>query len=121
MKTAIRLTYTLGGTDPAAFDINVSTGQLKTKGALDYEAQSTYSIEVTATVPPPAPVPPPTLPSWSPTRSWVRWAVYMTQKKQDDRMIDKEEAIAAVGDYFSGDLTNDQTIEIIRLYFTSAS
>ncbi len=52
MKTAIRLTYTLGGTDPAAFDINVSTGQLKTKGALDYEAQSTYSIEVTATVPP---------------------------------------------------------------------
>ncbi len=36
-------------------------------------------------------------------------------------MIDKEEAIAAVGDYFSGDLTNDQTIEIIRLYFTSAS
>ena len=47
------LTYTLGGTDAASFDINVATGQLKTKAALDRERDegSTYTVTVTATDP----------------------------------------------------------------------
>ena len=40
------LTYTLGGDDAASFDIVVTTGQLQTKGALDYEAKSSYSVTV---------------------------------------------------------------------------
>ena len=35
--------------------------------------------------------------------------------------ISKDEAIAAVRDYFSGNLTKDQTIAVIRLYSTSGS
>ena len=43
------VTYTLGGTDAASFDIDASTGQLQTKAALDYETKSSYEVTVTAT------------------------------------------------------------------------
>ena len=42
------VTYTLGGTDAASFDIVTSTGQLQTKAALDYETKSSYEVTVTA-------------------------------------------------------------------------
>ena len=42
------LTYTLGGPDAASFGINVGTGQLMTKGALNREAKDTYTVTVTA-------------------------------------------------------------------------
>ena len=44
--TGDTLTYTLSGTDAAAFDIDSTTGQLKTKAALDYETKNTYSVTV---------------------------------------------------------------------------
>ena len=40
------LSYTLGGTDAASFDIVETSGQLRTKSALDYEAKLTYSVTV---------------------------------------------------------------------------
>ena len=43
------LTYTLGGTDAASFDIVATTGQLQTKAALNHEGKSSYSVIVTAT------------------------------------------------------------------------
>ena len=43
------LTYTLGGTDAASFDIESTTGQLKTKAPLNYETKDTYTVIVTAT------------------------------------------------------------------------
>ena len=41
------LTYTLSGTDAAAFDIESTTGQLQTNAALDYETKTSYSVVVT--------------------------------------------------------------------------
>ena len=41
------LTYTLGGTDAAAFGIDTATGQLKTDAALDFETKTTYSVTIT--------------------------------------------------------------------------
>ena len=41
------LTYTLSGTDAASFNIESTTGQLKTKSTLDYETKSTYTVSVT--------------------------------------------------------------------------
>ena len=41
------LTYSLGGTDVAAFELDETTGQLKTRAALDYETKNTYSVTVT--------------------------------------------------------------------------
>ena len=40
------LTYTLGGTNAAAFSINSTTGQLRTRAALNYETKSSYSVTV---------------------------------------------------------------------------
>ena len=42
------LTYTLGGTDAASFNIGSTTGQLMTLAALDYETKASYSVTVTA-------------------------------------------------------------------------
>ena len=43
------LTYTLGGIDATSFSIDETTGQLKTKDTLNYEAKDTYTVTVTAT------------------------------------------------------------------------
>ena len=40
------LTYTLNGTDAASFSINSTSGQLRTKSALDYETQTSYSVTI---------------------------------------------------------------------------
>ena len=42
------LTYGLGGTDAASFDIDTGSGQLMTLAALDYETKASYSVTVTA-------------------------------------------------------------------------
>ena len=42
------LTYTLGGADAASFDIVSTSGQIRTKAALDFEMKSGYSVTVTA-------------------------------------------------------------------------
>ena len=43
------LTYTLGGADRASFDIDASSGQLRTKDDLDHETKTSYTVTVTAT------------------------------------------------------------------------
>ena len=43
------LTYSLTGTDKDEFNINSSTGQIKVKSALDYEANKSYSVTVNVT------------------------------------------------------------------------
>ena len=40
------LTYSLGGTDAATFEIDATNGQLKTKAPLNYETKSTYTVTV---------------------------------------------------------------------------
>ena len=42
------LSYTLGGTDAASFNIVSTSGQLQTSAALDYETKNSYSVTVTA-------------------------------------------------------------------------
>ena len=43
------LTYSLGGTDAASFDIDPDSGQLKTKAALNHTTKSSYSVTVSVT------------------------------------------------------------------------
>ena len=45
------LTYSLEGTDAASFDIDGSTGQLRTSAALDFETKTPYTVVVKATDP----------------------------------------------------------------------
>ncbi len=46
-----RLTYFLSGTDAASFEIDSSSGQLRTRTVLDFETQQSYLVDVTATDP----------------------------------------------------------------------
>ena len=46
-NTGDTLTYSLGGSDAASFDIVPDTGQLRTRAALDYETDFRYSVTVT--------------------------------------------------------------------------
>ena len=48
-STGDTLTYSLGGTDAASFDIDTSSGQLKTKADLDFETKSSYSVTIQVT------------------------------------------------------------------------
>ena len=41
------LIYSLSGADASTFDIDSSTGQLKTKAALDYETKANYTVTIT--------------------------------------------------------------------------
>lgn len=41
------LTYTLSGPDASSFSIDSTTGQLRTRAALDYETESTYTLTIT--------------------------------------------------------------------------
>ena len=42
------VTYALTGTNADLFDVDASSGQVKTKGSLNYEAASTYTVAFTA-------------------------------------------------------------------------
>ena len=112
------LTYTLEGEDAAYFDIDATTGQMRTKAALDYETRTTYTLtvrvadsrgsqetmEVTVTV----------------TNVGLEGMVgrYDTN---DNGAIERDEAIAAVVDYFAGLIDKEEVVAIITYYFQSSS
>ena len=108
------LTYTLEGEDAASFDIDAATGQLRTKAPLDYETKSSYTLtarvadrrgrsdamEVTVEV------------------TNVGLDGMVGQYDGDDNgAIDRDEAIAAVVDYFNGVISKEEAIEVVRVYF----
>ena len=111
------LTYTLRGVDAGPFDVDAANGQITVGAAtiLDYETQTTYTVVVTATD------------IFDVTDS-VTVTISVTNvdlpgKGNDydadkNERIDRIEAIAAVIDYFDDVLTREETLEIIRLYFS---
>ena len=111
-------TYTLSGEDAALFTIDASTGQISVRdGAeLDYESNKrSYTLWVTAT-------------DSSGVSSTVTVVIQVSDVEltgiglkydaNDNEVIDREEAVAAVSDYFRELITKEETIGVIRLYFT---
>ena len=108
------LTYTLEGEDAASFDIDAATGQLRTRAALDYETRTSYTLtarvedprgrsdvmEVTVTV----------------TNVGLE-GMAGRHDRDDNGAIDRDEAIAAVVDYFNGAISKEEAIEVVRVYF----
>ena len=122
--TGDTLTYTLGGTDMASFDIDDATGQI-TVGMgtmLDYEAtQNTYMVTVTVA-------------DAAGEMDMVDVTVTVTNvdegmpmdllTRYDDNnnnVIDLEEVFRGIDDYFDYDdrLTLDEVYELVDLYFES--
>ena len=112
------LTYTLGGADAALFAIDAGTGQIRVGvgTALDYEAdENVYEVTVTAT---------------DSSGASATVAVTITVTDVDlpgvandydvngDETIDRDEALVAVADYFSGVISKDEAMEVVNRYFS---
>ena len=122
------LTYTLSGTDAASFDIGMSTGQLMTKAALDYESKMTYmvtvnandgnggtdSIDVTINV---TDVDETTEPVPDPL---IELLIERHDTNPMNGMIDRAEVISAINDYLdNGVPSRAEVITLINLYLDS--
>ena len=112
--TGDTVTYTLGGTDAASFDIVATTGQLQTRVALDASTKSTYTVTVTATDTAGA----------SDTITVTITVTASTLGELGDRydangngVIEKEEVLDAIDDYFGGQITKEDVLDLIDLYF----
>lgn len=112
------LTYALGGADAAYFDINPNNGQILVGAgtSLDYETRTSYTVTVTAT-------------DIFDATGTITVTISVTNvdlpgrgneyDANSNERIERIEAVSAVRDYFSGTLTREEMLEIIRLYFRS--
>ena len=106
------ITYSLGTTtDDMAFDISTSTGQISTKAPLDYETKSSYSVTVTATDDDDA--------SSSIMVTIMVTDVGLTNAYDVDEsgVIESDEVLQAVSDYFAGTIGSTEVLEVVALYF----
>ena len=112
------MTCVLGGADADLFTIDGDTGQIRVGvgTALDYEAdKNVYEVTVTAT-------------DSSGASTTVAVTIAVTNvglrspsgdayDADGNEAIDRDEAIAALADYFSGVMTREEAIAVVQLYF----
>ena len=106
----LEITYSLSGTDAASFTVDEETGQISVKEGIDLTIGRTYTVNLTATD----------------SAGFgaiiivmieVAAATHHAYDLNRNGVIDRDEIIKAVGDYFDGEITKDTVIELIRLYF----
>ena len=108
------LTYSISWTDASLFGIDSVSGQI-TVGAgtvLDYETRIYYRVIVTAADS-----------SGDSDAIWVTITVTDVDlgspyDRDDNEVIDRDEVIAAIADYFDHVITKAETIGVIQLYFS---
>ena len=110
------LTYSLDGADADSFGIDGGTGQIEVGPgtALDYETRTSYTVAVTATDP-------------SGGSDTITVNIMVTDVDlgtpydlDHNEVIDRDEVIAAIADYFDGLIDKEEVLEVIQLYFSSA-
>ena len=112
-------TYTMDGPDAALFDIDSATGQITVGSgtALDFESGIVeYTVRVTATDM--------SLASASTTVTVIVTDVSLgaigdRYDANRDEVIDSDEVLQAVGDYFRGIITGAEALEVVRMYFAN--
>ena len=113
------LTYSIGGPDAALFTIDESTGQIRVAPGttLDYEAgKNTYTIDITARN---------IFGATAKTRvtitvtSAVLGSLGSRYDADNNDVIDLEEVLPAIADYFDDRISLEDLLEIIKLYFSS--
>ncbi len=108
------LAYTLSGADPLFFDVHPTTGQLRVNVPLDYETKSGYSVVVRVA-------------DGRGAGGFIAVTIAVTNvglegmvgryDKDDNGVIERDEAIAAAVDYFNGVISQEEAIAVVRVYF----
>ena len=108
------LAYTLGGADAQFFDLQPATGQLRVKALLDYETRSSYTVVVRVA-------------DGRGAEDSIAVTVVVVNvglegkvggyDKDDNGAIDRNEAVAAVVDYFDGAISKEEAIAVVTVYF----
>ena len=108
------LTYSITGADADLFVIEGVTGQIQVgEGtALDYEFKTSYAVTVTTVDPSGANA------SIAATIRVIDMTLDTPYDRNNNEIIDRDEAIAAVADYFSGVISRDEVLRVIQLYFS---
>ena len=116
-----QLTYMLGGADAASFTIDLGTGQLKTKAALDHETKDTYTVMVTAT-------------DSGGLNATVKVTINVNDVAEEgpqsllarydangNDQVDLDEVFRGIDDYFdyADRITLEEVYELVDLYFES--
>ena len=106
----LAITYSLSGTDASKFTVDEHTGQLRVREGVVLILASTFTVNLTA------------------TDSAGFGAIIIVDIEvieptlspydlNDNGVIERDEVIEAVADYFAGEIEKDEVIELIKLYF----
>ena len=110
----LEITYSLSGADAALFSVDERTGQIRVREGvtLDRGVGQSYTVNLTAT----------DSAGFGAIIVIVVEVAEASHHRYDanrNGVIDRDEVIAAVRDYFAGLIEKDDVIEIIKLYFAS--
>ena len=105
----LAITYSLSGTDASKFTVEEHTGQLRVREGVALILASTFTVNLTA------------------TDSAGFGAIIIVDIEvieptlspydlNDNGVIERDEVIEAVADYFAGEIEKDEVIELIKLY-----
>ena len=108
----LEITYSLSGTDAASFAVDEETGQISVKAGMDLTIGNTYTVNLTATD---------SAGFGAITIVMIELgeAIHHHYDLNRNGKIERDEVIAAVKDYFDGNMTKDEVIELIKLYFAA--
>ena len=106
----LAITYSISGTDASRFTLDEATGQLLVREGVVLTLGNTYTLNLTA------------------TDSAGIGAIIIVDIEvieptlspydlNDNGVIERDEVIEAVADYFAGEIEKDEVIELIKLYF----
>ena len=110
----LAITYSLSGADASLFTVDEETGQIMVREGVELALGTTYTVNLTAT-------------DSAGFGAIVIVMIEVTEASfspydlNGNDAIERDEVIMAIRDYFSGDITKGDVIELIKLYFAGPS
>ena len=106
----LAITYSLNGADASLFTVDEATGQISVREGVELALGTTYTVNLTAT-------------DSAGFGAIVIVMIEVTEASfspydlNGNDAIERDEVIMAIRDYFDGDITKGDVIELIKLYF----
>ena len=111
---SLAITYSLSGTDTGSFSVDAATGQIRLKEGVSLAVGDTFTVNLTATDSA-------KVGAIIIVDIEVTEAVYHPYDFNGNGMIDRDEIIEAVRDFYDGVISRAEIIAIARLYFDGAA